>query len=157
MAQREPSKSVPQVSRNGIPISFLGTAIPTNRFSLLGPDCMSVRMKRDFLFFTVFLLLFTPPAFGRMPELNVKAICKAGSADAKILRSVPEQSVADCVRDEEDKKQQLTTLWASSSFRIRNRCQSDGRSLGTTSYLDLLSCIQLAEDVKSDPKKVKAK
>jgi hypothetical protein len=110
-------------------------------------------MKRDSLFFTVLLLLFTPPAFGRMPELNVKAVCKARSADAKILRSIPEQSVADCVRDEEAKKQQLSTLWASTSVRIRNRCQSDARSLGTTSYLDLLSCIQMAEDVKSDPKK----
>jgi hypothetical protein len=115
---------------------------------------MSVRVKRAVLFFTGLLVLLTPPALGRMPELNVKAICKARSADATILRSVPEQSVADCVRDEEDKKQQLSPLWASTSVRIRNRCQSDGRSLGTTSYLDLLSCIQLAEDVKPDPKKV---
>jgi hypothetical protein len=111
-------------------------------------------MKRGFLFFTVLLLMFAPPAFGRMPELNVNAICKAKSADAKILRSIPEQSVADCLRDEENKKQQLSPLWASTSVRIRNRCQSDARSLGTTSYLDLLSCIQLAEDVKPDPKKV---
>jgi hypothetical protein len=110
-------------------------------------------MKRAYLFFIGLLLLFAPPAFGRMPELNVNAICKARSADAKILRSIPEQSIADCVRDEENKKQQLTTLWASTSVRIRNRCQSDARSLGTTSYLDLLSCIQLTEDVKLDPKK----
>ena len=110
-------------------------------------------MKLGLSFFIVSLLLFAPPAFGQMPELNVKAICKARSADATILRSIPEQSVADCVRDEEDKKQQLSPLWTSTSVRIRNRCQSDGRSLGTTSYLDLLSCIQLAEDVKLDPKK----
>ena len=103
-------------------------------------------MKLGLSFFIVSFLLFAPPAFGQMPELNVKAICKARSADAKILRSIPEQSVAECVRDEENKKQQLSPLWTSTSVRIRNRCQSDGRSLGKTSYLDLLSCIQ-------DPKK----
>jgi hypothetical protein len=45
-------------------------------------------MKRGLLFFTVSLLLFEPPAFGRMPELNVNAICKARSADAKMLQSI---------------------------------------------------------------------
>jgi hypothetical protein len=88
-----------------------------------------------------------------MPELNVQAICKARSAEATILRSIPEESVAECVRDEEDKKQQLSTLWISTSLPIRNRCESDARALGTTSYLDLLTCIQMAEDMKPVPKK----
>jgi hypothetical protein len=110
-------------------------------------------MKRSFLLFTVLLLLFTPPLFGRVPELNVKAICKARSADAKISRSTPEQSVADCVRDEETQKQQLTPLWALTSAPIRSRCESDARALGTTSYLDLLTCIQMAVDMKSDSRK----
>jgi hypothetical protein len=58
-------------------------------------------MKRAHLLFTVLPLLFMPPAFGREPELNVKAICKASSDDAKIMGSTPDQSVADCVRDED--------------------------------------------------------
>jgi hypothetical protein len=110
-------------------------------------------MKRAFLLFVVWLPLFTPPAFGRVPELNVTAVCKARSADAKILYSVPEQSLADCVREEEAEKQKLSTLWASTSVPIRNRCEGDARALGTTSYLDLVSCIQMAEDMKSNPKK----
>jgi hypothetical protein len=109
-------------------------------------------MKRAVLFLTV-LLPFTPPAFGRVPELNVEAVCKARSADAKILQSTPEQSVADCVRDEEAERQQLSTLWALTSIPIRSRCESDARALGTTSYLDLLTCIQMADDEKSGPKR----
>jgi hypothetical protein len=109
-------------------------------------------MKRALVLFAVLLPLFTPPAFGRVPELNVKAVCKARSVDAKVLKS-PGQSIADCVRDEEAAKQQLSTLWESTSVPIRNRCESDARSLGTTSYLDLLACIQIAVDTKSGPKK----
>jgi hypothetical protein len=108
-------------------------------------------MMRTLVLFAVLLLLFTPPALGRMPELNVKAICKSRSADAKMTQSAPLESIADCVRDEEAAKQQLSTLWASTSVPIRNRCESDARSLGTTSYLDLLTCIQMAEEINSSP------
>jgi hypothetical protein len=110
-------------------------------------------MKRALVLFAVLLPLFTPPAFGRVPELNVKALCKARSSDAKMMQSTPAQSTADCVRDEEAAKQQLSALWASTSVAIRNRCESDARSLGTTSYLDLLTCIQMAEEINSSPKK----
>jgi hypothetical protein len=115
---------------------------------------MSGRMLRALVLFAV-LLLFAPPALGRMPELNVKAICESRSADAKMMHSVPLESTADCVRNEEAAKQGLSTLWASTSAPIRNRCESDARSLGTTSYLDLLTCIQITEDedMKLGPKK----
>jgi hypothetical protein len=114
-------------------------------------------MKRAFLLFAALPLLFTAPAFGRAPELDVTALCKARAADAKTLKSSPEQSIADCVHDEETQKQRLNTVWASTSAPIRNLCQSDARALGTTSYLDLLTCIQMAEDLKSYPKKETAK
>jgi hypothetical protein len=109
-------------------------------------------MKRALVLFAVLLPLFTPPALGRMPELNVNAICKSRAADAKMMQSAPLESIADCVRDEEAAKQQLSTLWESTSVPIWNRCESDARSLGTTSYLDLLACIQITEDMKSGPK-----
>jgi hypothetical protein len=114
-------------------------------------------MKRAFLLFTVLHLLFTPPAFAGVPELNVKTVCKARSADDVISQATPEQRVANCVRNEEATKQRLSTLWASTSLLVRNRCESDARSLGTTSYLDLLTCIQMAEDMKPNPKKETAK
>ena len=110
-------------------------------------------MKRAFLLFAVLLLLLMPPVFARVPELNIKALCEARSADAKRSNSTAGQTAAECEHDEEAAKQQLNTLWTSTSASTRNQCQSDARSLGTTSYLDLLTCMQTAEDIKSDPKK----
>jgi len=109
-------------------------------------------MKHPMMLFATLLPLFTPPAFGETPDINVNAVCRARAHDAKMLQSAPLQSVADCVQDEQNAKQQLNTQWASTSVPIRNRCQSDARALGTTSYLDLLACIQIAEDEKSGPK-----
>lgn len=105
------------------------------------------------LAFAALLSLLAPPAFGRGPELNIKAICKSRADDAKLLQSTSDQSIADCVHDEEDAKGKLGALWESTSATIRKRCETDARSLGTTSYLDLLTCIQMEEEMKSDSKK----
>jgi len=111
-------------------------------------------MKHPLVLFAALLPLLTPPAFGQVPNLNSRSVCNARDGDAKVMHSVPLQSVAECVQDESDAKQQLDVVWASTSVPIRNRCESDGRALGTTSYLDLLACIQIAEDEKSNAKKV---
>ena len=114
-------------------------------------------MKRALLLFTILPVLFAPPAFAGEPKLNVKAICKARAAEAKMLRSPPDQSTEECEHDEEVAKQQLSAVWTSTSVSIRNQCQSDARALGTTSYLDLLVCIQITENTKSGPKKATGK
>jgi hypothetical protein len=109
-------------------------------------------MKRALLLFALSLSGLTP-AFARVPELNVEAVCKARSADARRMQSPPDQSTAECVRDEEAAKQQLSTLWTSTSASIRTRCESDARALGMKGYLDLLACIQIAEDTKPGPER----
>jgi hypothetical protein len=111
-------------------------------------SCMRVRMEFTFLFFTALLLLFMPPAFGQVPKLNVKAFCNGRAADAKILQSIPEQSIADCVREEEDNKQKLSSRWTSTSIPLRTLCESDARALGTMSYLDLFICIEMGDDLR---------
>jgi hypothetical protein len=70
-----------------------------------------------------------------------------------MLRSTPVQSTEDCMHDEEAAKTQLSSLWSSTSASIRSRCISDAHSLGTTSYLDLLTCIQMEQEMKSNAKK----
>ena len=110
-------------------------------------------MKRVLLLFSMLLPLSAAlAASGRVPELNVKAICKTRDADARLFRSTTGQSVDECVHDEENAKQQLNSLWSTTAAPIRNRCESEGHSLGTTSYLDLIACIQMAEELKDDIK-----
>src|ERR1700760_2709998 len=106
-------------------------------------------MKRVSWYSAALLSLVGPAAFGGVPEINVKAICNARTADAKLMHSSPIQSTEDCVRDEEGAKQQLSNLWASTPVSIKYQCRSDARSLGMTGYIDLLACTYLALDLKS--------
>jgi hypothetical protein len=121
--------------------------------SLVSLIAREIRMKRARAFFVTFLALLTAPALADVPKLNVKAVCDARAVDAKKVRSPPDQSMTECVRDEEAAKRQLTALWPSTPAATRKPCESDGRALGMRSYLDLLTCIQIADDVKPRPKK----
>ena len=49
-------------------------------------------------------LLGAQPVSNRMPEVKVDALCKARSADAKLMRLVETRTVAECVNDENDAK-----------------------------------------------------
>jgi len=91
----------------------------------------------------------TTPVSDRMPELNVGALCKARSADAKLMKFTEARNVADCVRDEKDARQSLDGIWPSTPTSVRARCISESIALGTRGYLDLVTCIQIDTGTRS--------
>jgi len=107
-------------------------------------------VKTALAIFAGLFVLMASPAFAGAPPLNVQKICKTRDADAKIVQSTTGQTIQECVHDEEAARQQLNSVWESTSARSRNECESEARSLGTTSYLDLLTCIQIVEEMKVD-------
>ncbi|WP_024508202.1 hypothetical protein [Bradyrhizobium sp. ARR65] len=88
------------------------------------------------------------PVADRFPKLNVDALCKGRSAEDKAMRLSEVQSVADCIRDETAAREKLNTIWRGASGAVRNRCHSEAVALGSLSYLDLLTCLQMADDLK---------
>ena len=106
-------------------------------------------MRAALLTLTVIASQLTTPVATRVPELNVEKLCKLRSEDDKIMREPKPQSVADCVREEADVKQELTKIWAETDSSIRARCEGEAVMLGTRSYLDLLACLQLAKDIRA--------
>ena len=91
-----------------------------------------------------------------LPRIRVEALCKARSAADKLMGIPESETVPDCVQDEKAAKEKLDTLWGASASPVRARCKSDAIVLGTLSYLDLLTCIQMADDVKLDSSTTKA-
>src|SRR5215469_11847485 len=107
-------------------------------------------MNAALLSLALFGMELTTPISDRMPELRVEAMCKARWAGFKLMGLPELESIADCVQDERTARQQPSTVWATTSRPVRNRCESEVLySLGTRSYLDLLSCIEIVEDAKS--------
>jgi len=89
------------------------------------------------------------PVSDRVPQLNVEATCKATVATDKAMGLDLAQSFDDCMRDENTAQQQLAAVWLSNSNEIRNRCEGEAIAGGTDSYVDLLTCMQMADWLKS--------
>ena len=89
------------------------------------------------------------PVSDRVPKLNVEATCKASVATDKEMGLALPQSYDDCMRDENAAQQQLLPIWLTSSNELRNQCEGEATAAGSDSYVDLLTCLQMADATKS--------
>jgi hypothetical protein len=85
------------------------------------------------------------PVSDRIPELKVEALCKATSETDKAMGLALAQSFTDCMRDETAAQQQLGTVWSTTKPALRDACEGEAMAEGTQSYVDLLTCIQMAD------------
>jgi hypothetical protein len=88
----------------------------------------------------------TIPVSDHVPQLNVEAMCKTVVGSEKAG-----EGYDTCMRDENDARQQLNTLWLTSSDTVRKECVGEATAGGSDSYVDLLTCLQMASWDKSTP------
>lgn len=106
-------------------------------------------MKSVLLFFAMIGSQTTIPVSERVPQLNVEATCKATVATDKAMGLDLPQTYDDCMRDENAALLQLGSLWLTNSDSLRTRCEGEATAGGSDSYVDLLTCIQMADWAKS--------
>src|SRR5690349_17010112 len=93
--------------------------------------------------------LFLMSVSDRVPQLKIEALCKATTAADKAMGLALAQSFDDCMRDETAAQNQLNTVWGTAPVPLRNSCEGEAVAGGSQSYVDLLTCIQMAEWLKS--------
>jgi len=91
------------------------------------------------------------PVSDRVPSLNVEALCKATADTDKAMNLAEPQSMANCMRDETAARQQLDSIWQATSVAVRNRCEGEATTGGFQSYVDLLTCIEMADTANALP------
>jgi hypothetical protein len=87
----------------------------------------------------------------RMPVINVEKTCKDSLAADKAGDITLAQPLENCMRDENDAKQQLDPVWLTYPAPLRERCEKEATLLGEGSYVDLLTCIQMSDPAKITP------
>ncbi|OKO78031.1 hypothetical protein AC630_20120 [Bradyrhizobium sp. AS23.2] len=88
----------------------------------------------------------TTPVSERLPNFNIEGLCKATAADDAAMGLSLPQPVENCVRDETAAKQQLAAIWEQNAGPKRDSCEAEA-AIGISdsqSYVDLLSCMQMA-------------
>jgi hypothetical protein len=83
-----------------------------------------------------------------VPTYDVRKTCKAD------VQSYPSAgNVQGCLRDEQDARTTLVSQWMQFAADNRARCtRMVGDPAGPQSYVELLTCLQMARDVKTAPK-----
>ena len=83
-----------------------------------------------------------------VPTYNVRKSCKA---DVQAYQGGA--NPAACMQDEQSARTTLVAQWTQFAPESRTRCmQMVGDPAGPQSYVELLTCLQMAKDVKSLPK-----
>ena len=77
----------------------------------------------------------------QLPRLDIEATCKA----APRLLAGDADPFEGCMRDERDAERQLQGLWSGAAAAHRETCAAEAQIGGSPSYVDMLTCLQMAQ------------
>ena len=80
-----------------------------------------------------------------VPKLDVMPSCRAAT-------SVPTATVQGCLNDEENARKILAGSWTQFAAGDRATCTRDNAIAGLSSYVTLMTCLQMARDARKLPK-----
>jgi hypothetical protein len=78
-----------------------------------------------------------------LPHFDIEKICRSAQA----LTEEDRNPVQTCMKDEADAERQLRAIWRSANSAHRENCAAETRIGGSPSYVDVLTCLELAEGV----------
>jgi hypothetical protein len=94
--------------------------------------------------------LLTPVA-DSVPNLNVEQVCQGIAVQGGSSfhdPSIPKQK-QDCLDSEREVRQQLVKQWGSFSAADKRDCVNESTMGGDSSYTELLTCLEMARDVRT--------
>jgi hypothetical protein len=82
----------------------------------------------------------------RVPTLNIDSVCKAKSLQAQ-------KDTERCTQDEQKARDVLRKEWTQFTGAEKVRCLGTATTSGIASYVELLTCLEIARDVRNLPRK----
>jgi hypothetical protein len=96
--------------------------------------------------------LIIPVAAGdRVPQLDVEPVCKGIAEQGGVTFRDPAvpQEKKNCIESEQAVREQLVKQWSSFSADDRTHCINETTMGGESSYTELLTCLEMARDVRT--------
>ena len=103
-------------------------------------------------------VMATSPATDRVPNLDVEPVCRGIAEQGGATLHVPLMAHApkpetvdtkrDCVNSEQRIRNQLMTAWERFDTADRAHCISESEMGGQSSYTELITCLEMARDVR---------
>ncbi len=83
----------------------------------------------------------------RVPELNIEPSCQAAAASA----AMPGRDTKSCLQDEHTARATLEKEWGEFSAGEHARCLELSHTGGSPSYVELLTCLEMAQAARQLP------
>lgn len=101
----------------------------------------------------------TMPVADSVPRLDVEQVCQgiAQQGGVTFHDSAVAQEKKDCIESELAIRQELVKQWSKFSPVDRIACVNESRMGGDSSYTELLTCLEMARDVRAMRKESSAK
>ncbi len=77
----------------------------------------------------------------QLPRFDVEATCRT----APRLLAADANPYEGCMQDERDAERQLQEMWSGAAAADRETCVGEAQIGGSPSYVDLLTCLQMAQ------------
>ena len=91
------------------------------------------------------------PVVDSVPVLNVEPVCQGIAQQGGVSFHDPAitKEKRDCMQSEQEVRDQLVKQWSSFSASDRISCVNEAKMGGDSSYTELLTCLEMARDVRS--------
>ena len=82
------------------------------------------------------------------PTLNVAPVCHGISQQSDLEAGLRQTSFDQCMQGEQTDRETMIKEWSSFSGDDRRHCIAEATMGGSSSYTDLLTCLEMARDVR---------
>lgn len=91
------------------------------------------------------------PVAESVPSLNVEQVCQGIAQQGGVTFHDPAiaQEKKNCIETEQAVRDQLSKQWPDFSADDKNHCVNESRMGGDSSYTELLTCLEMARDVRN--------
>ena len=106
------------------------------------------------MFFPTVLVLgahLVMPVADSVPVLNVQQVCEGIAQQGGVTFHDPAiaKEKKDCLDSEQATRQEIVKQWSSFNGADRAACTSESKMGGESSYTELLTCLEMARDVRA--------
>jgi membrane-associated HD superfamily phosphohydrolase len=83
-----------------------------------------------------------------IPTLDVNPVCHGITMQGGLEAGLQQTSFQQCVQSEQEVREQLKKQWSTFSAADKQHCVSLAKTGGESSYTELLTCLEMARDVR---------
>jgi hypothetical protein len=130
----------------------IGSLVPTAGGVIIVPQIHGVKVMILFKAMALGVQLMLPFAVAdSVPELNVEQVCEGIAKQGGVTFHDPAvaKEKQNCLESERATRDELVKKWSEFTASDRTSCVNEARMGGDSSYTELLTCLEMARDVRA--------